>query len=199
MSKCKHLEPEASSDQSNQATSPLTAFWSDISPSQSFHLKFGFSPKSSMLIPLCGLSLPLYKAFGHSTLVCIRLLLTIARRRKSRKVVASESSMSATVWSVCKYFPLEMGENKKSIFCMLQVLKTKQSDSTKAQVLSFIPRRKVAKVCSRQTDLSRTECRRRCLQRVYPREPTQSFCLSGLHVSQRLRSNHHISAENSGK
>ena len=71
MSKCKHLEPEASYHQSNRATSPITAFWSHVSPSQSFYLKFGLSRKSSMLIPHCGLDLPLYKVLGRSTLVFI--------------------------------------------------------------------------------------------------------------------------------
>ena len=64
----KHLEPGASYHQSNQALSPLTAFWSDICSSRSFHLKFGWLGKSRMLIPLCGLGLPLGKALRHTSL-----------------------------------------------------------------------------------------------------------------------------------
>ena len=80
----QHKEPGARNHQSNQATSPLTAFWFDIWPWQSFHLKFGKFGKSSMLIFLfidsphhCGNVLD-----SESCLVLCSLVLTIENREK---------------------------------------------------------------------------------------------------------------------
>ena len=98
----QHKEPGARNHQSNQATSPLTAFWFDIWPWQSFHLKFGKFGKSSMLIFLfidsphhCGNVLD-----SESCLVLCSLVLTIENREKN--VAQSQQLPLDYLESFCK-------------------------------------------------------------------------------------------------